>query len=217
MTRRFSVMLTVLLLLASTLTASVDQTLNASQWSGISNATKFQSNPQAYKTTNPFYNLGDGSLAIDFPMWQDSLNYLYRNYTGKAAPTMMTVSVSIVTNGNAVFDYGLGPDNPCVNPANLRPFFWSNHFSWADGDRWFSNPSSYYLADGSIIFQIPLTPDKWSGVYGEWATDAPAWWQSAINNISAFGIVIGGGCFFGHGVGLDQGTATVIIHSISLQ
>ena len=76
--------------------------------------------------------------------------------------------------------------------------------------RWWSNPVSYTLADGTITLTTPLTPDQWSSVLGKFGnTDATslAGFQNALANVGNVGMTFGGGCFFGHGVNVAGGTA----------
>jgi hypothetical protein len=63
-------------------------------------------------------------------------------------------------------------------------------------------------SDGSasVALSCPLTPDKWTGVYGQ--TDAAAF-QDTLNNLQYVGVTFGGQSGYGHGVYVQAGTAQV--------
>jgi hypothetical protein len=123
-------------------------------------------------------------------------------------------------DGSATFGYQTEPFNTCVYPANARPFFWSNNNGAGEFDRWWANRDAFVLASGQVTLTVPLIGDRWSSVYGKLgSTDAAAsaGFASALSHVSSIGLTFGGGCFFGHGVYLDSGSATFTILNYSVQ
>jgi hypothetical protein len=88
--------------------------------------------------------------------------------------------------------------------------------------RWWSNPIAYELAAGSSTLNASLIADQWVSVLGkignssQSATDG---FNTALQNVENVGFTFGGGCFYGHGVNVSNGTArfTLIGYSIGKQ
>jgi hypothetical protein len=104
----------------------------------------------------------------------------------------------------------------CVYPAHVRFLLQEagDDLSGRNGKqyfRWFSNSVAYQLAPGAAHLKAALTDlSQWTSVFGEKASDsavARAGFQGAMANLGNVGFAFGGGCFFGHGVGLSRGTA----------
>lgn len=182
--------------------------LNAAQWEALSDPDFM-----------PLQNNAKGQLTFPFPS-TGSINYVY----SIAAPTQIsgsvTASMEIVTSGPVVFDYMTEPFNTCTTPSTVRPFIWSNRTGFGEFDRWWSNPTSIELTPGSSTLTVPLTPDRWSSVYGKLGnTDATAEaaFARALRNVSQLGLTFGGGCFFGHGVRVKNGSATFTLTSYQVK
>jgi hypothetical protein len=131
----------------------------------------------------------------------------------------LTITANLVTTGTPVFNYNSEPGNTCIFPAHFRPYIQSGE-SGADGTRWWSNPSAFLLAQGvgTVTLTIPLTPNQWSGVFGEWGNqDATtiANFGKSLANPTYIGLTAGGGCFFGHGVNVSGGTAAFQVSTYS--
>lgn len=161
----------------------------------------------------------NGGVTFDFPTMPKNVTYVgVRKKLNIDTKHYVSFSVQLVTTGNPAFDYDTEPSyNTCIFPAHARAYL--EETNWQRGGefyRWWSNPDAMLLdgAGGTFHITIPLTPDKWSSVYGKYGTaDAQslAGWHKALKNLGWIGFSIGGGCFFGHGVGIDNGTAQFIV------
>ena len=169
------------------------------------------------------------SLFFDFPVIdkfvagtnEGSINYLYNIRPPKVilGATALNVSISVQVTGAPTFNYQLEPGNTCVTPATARPFIWANDNDFGEFSRWWSEPTAFTLADGSQTMTIPLTPDRWSSVFGKLGTydeASLAGFNAALENVSSLGLTFGGGCFFGHGVNVSNGTARFILLDYSV-
>ena len=189
-------------------TADGSLSLNATQWEALSDPDYM-----------PLQNNASGQLTFAFPS-SGSINYIY----SIAAPTQIsgsvTVSMQIAVSGPVVFDYMTEPFNTCTTPSTVRPFIWSNRTGFGEFDRWWSNPTSVELASGSSTLTVPLTPDRWSSVYGKFGNadaTAEAAFTRALRNVSQLGLTFGGGCFYGHGVRVKGGSATFTLTSYQVK
>jgi len=133
-----------------------------------------------------------------------------------AAPTMISASIAMSATGTPVFRYQTAADNTCVSPAHVRLFFQERGDDLSGDDalqyyRWWQNKGAYELASGEAILSVPLTdPSQWSSVFGRTGDEdsaALAGFRQAIANIGNVGFTFGGGCFYGHGVNVVNGTA----------
>ena len=83
--------------------------------------------------------------------------------------------------------------------------------------RWWSRQGFIPLsAAGTFSIEVPLTPDRWSGVSGQLATEdasSLSWFDRMVKASvpSRVGLVFGGGCSYGHGLYVSGGTATVTV------
>jgi hypothetical protein len=161
----------------------------------------------------PLANDASGHLIFDFPT-TGSMNYLDNVEPPKAITGPLSVSLAIQTAGLVVFNYMTEPFNTCATPGSVRPFFWSNRDGNGEFDRWWSNPTAYPLAGGTGTLTVPLTPDRWSSVFGKAGNadaSARAGFDRALTNVSSLGLTFGGGCFFGHGVNVSGGSARFVL------
>jgi hypothetical protein len=153
-------------------------------------------------------NDSSGHLMFTFPAANGVMSYLYTGVRSPAISGSLSVSLQIRTTGTVLFNFLAEPTNTCAAPASVRPMIWAHKNSWSEFDRWWSNPLGYVLADGVADFTIPLTPDRWSSVYGKQGnSDAAAMmgFANALENVSSLGLTFGGGCYFGHGVYVQGG------------
>src|SRR5262249_14936186 len=112
--------------------------------------------------------------------------------------------------GPVLFNYRLEASNTCAVPATIRPFFWAHDNGEGEFDRWWSNPLGYVLAPGLRTMHVQVSPDRWSSVFGKMGnadTAALEGFHSGARNVSRLGLTFGGGCFFGHGVVVQGGSA----------
>jgi hypothetical protein len=159
-----------------------------------------------------------GGWYFYFPNTPGSVHYVDVPYTQTTAHQSITMKFEIVTTGVPAFD---SLDTGCGGyPAHVRLYFQrQNDDMVTDGYRWWSNPVSYQLgsSDNSVVtLTVSVSPDKWSGLYGEFGSDTPQAFQDAWQNVGRVGMTFGGGCSFGHGVSAD-GSAEFVLMSYTIQ
>ena len=159
---------------------------------------------------------------VDLPPAPGSLHYLTTpQKTPIVAGQLLTLSVQIVTTGLPIFAYDTEPQNTCVvPPATVRAYLEDKDFAAHPSDdftRWWSNPIAIELRDGAYTASTPIALGAWSSVYGTWNQDYQAQWAYALAHPAAVGMTFGGGCFFGHGVYVQGGTARFILTSYTIQ
>jgi hypothetical protein len=167
----------------------------------------------------------DGGWYFDFPTLPGtSVNYVTTNYRSSGPRTFASMTIVVSTTGNPVFSYQLGdPGNICSTPAHVRLLLQRR-----DDDltqeyyRWWSNAVSYELAatvDNPVTLTVAITPDQWTSVLGKQGdqdSDSLAGFRSAMNDLGRVGMTFGGGCYYGHGVEVSNGSArfTLLKYSI---
>ena len=114
-------------------------------------------------------------LAFDFPVDHGEANIRAVNYldtpytvpmTGKSA---LTVELSVTITGQPIYIYKTASNNTCNSPAKARLYFWSNGTRLGiEFGRWWSSPLAFQLDHSGVsTMRVPLTPDRWSSVYGK--------------------------------------------------
>lgn len=166
---------------------------------------------EAISDPQPFALANDGAaLTFEFPS-AGSINYLFTPSPVAAVRGTLAVTVRVTTAGPVVFN-SLDPQTAtCSIPSSVRPFIWANNNGNGEFDRWWSNPRAIALAAGTATIDVPLTAEAWSSVNGRIGNaDAPTRFafDRALLNVSRFGLTFGGGCSFGHGINVRNGTAT---------
>jgi hypothetical protein len=156
-------------------------------------------------------NDAKGNLAFDFPE-SGFLSYLFTDSAPKAIRGTLSVTMQVTAAGPVVFFYQFDPANTCSAPASVRPFIWAHGHSLGseEFDRWWSNQVAFPLQAGTTTLTVPLTPDRWSSVFGRLGTESAATEQafkSALSDVTSLGVTFGGGCYFGHGVNVQGGRA----------
>jgi len=167
----------------------------------------------------PLSNNAAGHLVFEFPA-TGSINYLINVKPPTVISGTIVVSLRISTTGPVVFNYMMEPSNTCPTPATVRPLIWAHGNSPHEFDRWWSNPTSWLLTAGSGTLIVPLSPEKWSSVYGRLgnaSAAARAGFTNALRNVSSLGLTFGGGCFFGHGVNVRGGSAQFVLTNYQIQ
>lgn len=165
---------------------------------------------QTISTPNPFPLETNQArhLMFEFPS-AGSMHYLYTASTLAAIRGTLVVSLRVTVTGPVVFN-SLDTNTSCGIPPSVRPFFWANDNGNGPYDRWWSNPQSFPLADGSATIAVPLLPEFWSSVngrFGNAGTEARFGFDKAILNVTRLGLTFGGGCSFGHGINVGGGMA----------
>jgi hypothetical protein len=179
--------------------------LQTSRWFTISQ-------PQPY----PIVNEGN-TLTFAFPA-AGSVHYLYTEPPDSIIRGTVSVTLRVSTADGAVFN-SLDTTNCGIAPS-VRPFFWSNGAGSHDNDRWWSNPRAFTLANGTTTITVPLVPEAWSNVSGKFGNADPEIkyaFEKALTNVTRFGLTFGGGCSFGHGVNVSNGSATFTLTDYSIQ
>jgi len=195
---------------AASLLAGATLTLNPAKWDSFLFWMQ--------KTQFPLFT-DAGALAFDFPGWdttrnrQQYLDYILTRTRGISGTVIVNLQVS-ATPGT-VFEYQSEPGNTCSSPAQVRPYFEAS-----GGARWWANPTSYVLADGSATISVPLIPGMWSNVNGQMGDSSQALidqFYQDLPHATVMGLSFGGGCFFGHGVGVSNGSARFRLLGYSIQ
>jgi len=146
---------------------------------------------------------------FDFPP-QDGVHYVVRS---GAARSSIGMTFTISGNGTIVPTQG----NP---PALVRLYFQraGDDMSGAgqyEFYRWWST-DSIELKAGDFTLAVPLTPERWSSVYGKHGDVVPAQFQAAVGGMQTLGFTFGGE-FAGHGDYVTNGSARFTLTSFTAQ
>ncbi len=149
-------------------------------------------------------------------------HYLTTNSPSLAGAKSLLMTGSVTLSKGASFNYRTEPSN---NGGGLPAGF--RFLIHAQGDdclcheygRWWST-DSVPLKRGPFVLKAPLVPSHWSSVFGKKATAngrALAGWRSAVAHPARIGITFGGGNFYGHGVNVRNGRATMTVASVKVK
>jgi hypothetical protein len=86
--------------------------------------------------------------------------------------------------------------------------------------RWFSNPIKLVLEAGKVTLAVPFDPAQWSSVFGQFGNanaDANEGFEAALKDMANVGFTFGGGCFFGHGAVVGNGTARFTVTEFAVK
>ena len=174
-----------------------------------------------YSTRTTLSTNGAGEPAITFPAANGSANMLTKNWAGGEIGMTLSVTIEVQTTGAPVFQLAQGPEPTCRTPPSTRPYL--EHVDWTSMPpahsymRWWSRQGFIPLAAAGVFsIEVPLTPDRWSGVSGQLATQdasSVSWFNQIVTGrvISRAGLVFGGGCSYGHGLYVSGGSATLTV------
>jgi hypothetical protein len=169
--------------------------------------------------------LANGGWYFDFPIYDHtpttdcnpnscpSVHYVTTATGATIAGKTLSAKIQIGVTGSPTFQYQLASDNICINAATVRLFFERrNDPMTADAQyyRWCSNPTAYTLASGFATLAVPVTPDKWSSVFGKFGNadvNSQQGFVTALQDLGSVGLTFGGGCLFGHGVNINSSKA----------
>ena len=160
--------------------------------------------------------------------WQTyltSLGKLYVAPTPRLAATYaplrleMQATVEITTSSGALFDFTKEPANTCPTPPTSHLYFQRRGddmtgYGATEFYRWFSNPIKLVLKAGKVTLAVPFDPAQWSSVFGKFGNanaEANKGFEAALKDVANVGFTFGGGCFFGHGAFVTNGTARFIV------
>tara|TARA_R110000868_G_scaffold143263_3_gene361212 strand:- start:1571 stop:2158 length:588 start_codon:yes stop_codon:yes gene_type:complete len=151
-----------------------------------------------------FRNDTSGALYVDVPT--QVVGYAYTASPSRAITGTLSLTMRVDTISGTP---SILPVEPCAaSGATVRPFIFSHRNDWSgEFSRWWSNPERMLLQQGTVSLSIPLTPDRWSSVFGKRGTAVPADFNSALSDVSSLGVTFGSDCAFGHGVSVTNGSA----------
>ena len=184
-----------------------------------------------------FSNDSNGNFTFQFPVYNDpvpcnsdncpSVNYVYTpsgngwpQRPAKSVAEYSTLSMTMAVkalSGSPQFFYQTDTNNTCAYTAHVRLFMWQWLDASTGGDRWWSNPIAYELAPGTTTLTVQLSPTEWSNVNGQFGTADPRGFSDALNHLHYVGMTFGGGCFYGHGVSVNGGTAEFVLSNVTFQ
>jgi hypothetical protein len=144
------------------------------------------------------------------------IDYVTRSYTKVIEKgRTLTMMFEIVASADAVWNHKTEGSNTCSNPkASVRFILQKrrDNLDSANGRFW-SNPGSVVLANGRYTLSVPLISNYWTNVDGQRSERG---FSSVLGKLGHVGITFGGGCFFGHGVNLERGTAKFIMRGFKV-
>jgi hypothetical protein len=160
-----------------------------------------------------------------------SVHYVETPAAGLALGKTIVMSGAVVASADAVFNYATATNNtaPGGHAASCRIWFqqagddMSSTGAFAYYRWWANDPADVVLQNGAFIVDVVLDPNAsggWTSIMGEQAnasTAATQGFQAAIANAANMGFTCGGGSFYGHGVNMQSGTATVILTSYTVK
>lgn len=164
---------------------------------------------------HPIADPTEGAWSIEFPTWNDSLgeeghlNYVETPFSpGAQLPQLVSITYELESKSPKFRLFG-----DTLPPTFRLMFEQSNdNMSSADGRWWSRVVDNIGSADNQVyVFKEPLTPDKWSNVYGMMGSKDPARFKAALENVGYFGLTFGGQDFAGHGVALTSGSEKFIL------
>ncbi len=161
-----------------------------------------------------------------FPTEPGHVNYITTAYTAPLSGTLTFTAQVVVTSGAPVVLPAPEASNVCGTLTSVRAYVEQVYKPRGPGHgiefapatyRWWSNPIAMQLTEGTATVSTPITPDQWSDTEGQFGTDQPAGWAEAFAHPAAVGLTFGGGCFFGHGVVVQEGSARFVLTGFVIQ
>ena len=159
-------------------------------------------------------------FSFKFPLAPGSVHYITKPVT-LAASVAVRASFTLTFEGEPVFDYRTAPNNTCDRPAAVRLFLQRQGDDMTGkGDfefyRWWSTAGTVLKA-GTATVEVPLDPALWTSVFGETGDRNPGAFAAALAHLGNVGVTFGGGCFFGHGVRILNGSAAFTMHRFAVE
>jgi len=146
--------------------------------------------------------------------------------SGIALGQTLTATFTITTTGAPTWNHLTEKDGNTAGglPSSVRMFFQRAHDNLSGSGkyqyyRWWSNPLSIPLTAGTFTLTVPLLASDWSSVLGQFGNsnaNATAGFDNAIANLGNLGFTMGGGSYFGHGINVENGSATFTLLSYSV-
>jgi hypothetical protein len=185
-----------------------------------------------FPITQPPFKYTDVGHATTIPTGGVSFDFPDANAGEYAAILLTTYNVPLTGQMSAKINvvassatFAFNP-NGGPTPSNVRLFFQTTNNagadpgpfatsegkgSWTYTDFWWSNPTSYNLANGGTTLTVAFNPALWSdwnGQKGNVDAQTTAAFYAALQNVKYVGLSFGGGDFFENGVGVSSGSAT---------
>ena len=147
----------------------------------------------------------------------------------------LTMAIQFSATPGTTINWINDTDNTCPSPAAVHLMIAGQNnevpyepFADDNVGRWWFDSQVLVISDlsgnaipGAITFRALIDPSQWSGVFGESGLRAdgsidPNFLASlaGVNNVA---ITLGGGCFFGHGIVISVGSASITILSASYE
>jgi len=162
-----------------------------------------------------------GGLPVITMPTSGTANMLTKAWSGSAAGSTLHLTIQVDTTGTPLFHLAQGPEPTCRTPPSARPYLeavgWEAMPPPYPSMRWWSRQAFVALAQaGTFSIDVPLTPDRWSGVSGQLAAQdatSQSWFAQIVTaSVPArAGLVFGGGCSYGHGLYVSGGSATLTV------
>lgn len=151
-----------------------------------------------------------GGWEFDFP-GSDGVHYLVTPVSGRM-PGAVAVSMRVEKGAGAIFK----EIDPCGEHAAAVRLYFQRRGDDLTADkqdyRWWS-VDRYMLANLAGELVAPVSPDKWSQVFGQVGDTRPNEFSAAAADVQVVGLTFGG-CFAGHGVYVIDGAAKFIAVNI---
>ena len=159
-------------------------------------------------------------FAFDFPRPPGSVHYITKPVTA-AAHSAARAAFTIATKGEPAFDYRTAADNTCDRPAAVHLLLQRQGDDMSGKGRyefyrWWSKAAAV-LQEGSATLDVALKPGLWTSVFGKSGDADPGAFAAAIADLGNVGVTFGGGCFFGHGVRILNGSAVFTMHRFTVR
>ncbi len=191
--------------------ANLKISMDAYKWLNYPSGPKLPRHPAQVSATSFRVNIPDIKVG--------HLGYLTQISKGAIRSKYIRTRLNIVASPGTEFDYKTETFNTCNFPAHIRTYVQRGPFEQTgDNDRWWSNPIAVEVKNGQVEMTSIVHPSQWSNVNGKRGDhDAVtlAGFHKSFREVYEFGYTIGGGCFFGHGVRVKNGTATIQLDEIS--
>jgi hypothetical protein len=165
------------------------------------------------------------STSDDQAVTCSAAHYVTKLWSRPAAQVTLTATVTL--EARAAFSFQTQntnqPGGGCAAPPNVKILLEAANDDLSTPTlRWWSNPIAIDLtqaaaSDTPVTITVPVTPDQWSNVAGQFGIANPMAFALVANNPGIVGITFGGGCFAGHGVYAMGGAATFTLKSFNVE
>jgi hypothetical protein len=141
-----------------------------------------------------------GGFGFWWPSSPQDIKYLFTPWTRMITENSLKAEFSVTAEAGVSFISTDGDGSGHAHLIIMRQ-------DWQQGgadDRWWSNPATVELANGTFTLQASLQASDWTNVYGQ---SDPKQFDVAMSSPAYVGLTFGGVSEFGHGVGVHGGNA----------